>query len=115
MVWYRVTDETGCLKMEDRKEGRLPICFHGQHGQKGYSDRLSPVKVTKTKGWDEEKAEREDLFTLPGMGTEKRRVQNRWPALKLRIRLGNWNWRMGRRLKFTYLISCSARQVCPGT
>ena len=45
------------------------------------------------------------------MGTEKRRVQNRWPALKLRIRLRNWDWRMGRRLKFTDLISCSAASV----
>ena len=50
----------------------MPICVHGQHGQKGCSDRLSPVKVGKTKGWDEEKAESEDLFTLPGMGTEKK-------------------------------------------
>lgn len=38
----------------------------------GCSDRLSPVKVTKTKEWDEDKAEREDLFTLPGIGTEKK-------------------------------------------
>ena len=30
---------------------------------------------------------REDLFTFPGMGTEKKRVQNSWPAPKLRIRL----------------------------
>lgn len=38
----------------------------------GCSDRLSPVKVTKTKEWDEDKPEREDLFTHPGIGTEKK-------------------------------------------
>lgn len=79
-------------------EERLPICFHGQHGQKCCSDRLSPVKVTKTKGWDEEKAERGFVY-FPRNGDRKKESPEQLACSKTENKTGELGLEDGKEIE----------------
>lgn len=65
--------------------------------------------------WCGGKAGLEDLLNSLQWGQRGRGGCRRWPAAKLERRLGNWNWRVGRRVKsFTASLTGMASEF-PGS